>query len=133
MAQTVYGNPFIAQFEAHTNAGCVDSQVFIAPFACQVVSVAYDHAVAGNDAGAVNLQLTKLTGTTALASGTALLTNNTNAGFDCKATAQTRQTGTLTATTASLQLAAGDKLCADFTGVVTTLSGVVMTVVLKSI
>lgn len=133
MAQTVYGNPFIETFEGRTNAGCVDGQFFIAPYACQVIAVSFDLAVAGTDGSAVNAQLSKLTGTTALGSGTDLLTNNTNAGFNCKATAQTRQTGTLTATTADLQLATGDKLEVDFAGVTTTLSGVIMTVVLQSI
>jgi len=133
MAQTVYGRSFSKDFRGPLNADCVDTQFYIAEVPCQVVGVVYDHATAGNDAGAVNLQLTKLTDTQALGSGTAMLTNNTNAGFDCKATAQTRQTGTLTGTTATLQLAVGDKLCADFTGTPTTLAGVIMTVVLKPI
>ena len=120
-------------FEAWLNADCVDRQFFLAHAACQVVAAYEIHAVAGNDAGAVNLQLVKDTGTNAPGAGTDLLTNNTNAGFDLKGTAQTMQTGTLTGTTASLQLAAGNRLSADFAGTVTTLSGLLMHVVLKRI
>ena len=52
------------------------------------------------DAGAVNVQLVKDTSTDAPGAGTDLLTNNTDAGFNCKGTANTVQNGTLTATTA---------------------------------
>lgn len=133
MSAVVYGKPFNVVFEGRTNAGCVDGQFFIAPFPCQVTAVAYDNAIAGDDSGAVNLQLRKLTGTQAITSGTAMLTNNTNAGFNCKGTAQTRQTGALSLTVGNLQLAAGDKLAGDFAGVVTTLAGVVMEVTLVPI
>lgn len=134
MAATVYGKPFVVTFTAPSNGECVDTQFWgPAPYPVQVTAVSYRHAVAGDDAGAVNLQLSKLTGTTALGSGTDLLTNNTNAGFNCKGTAQTNQTGTLTATTASLQLAAGNCLEADFAGTVATLSGVLMEVTLVPI
>lgn len=109
------------------NSGCVDQNVFIAPRALQITRIDYSHAVAGNDAGSVNLQVAKQTGTQAIGSGTNLLTNNTNAGFNCKAAANTVQNGTLTGTTASLQLAAGDRLALDFSGVVTTLAGVTLT------
>lgn len=115
------------------NSLCVDQNIFIADRALQVTRVDYNHATAGNDAGAVNVQLAKQTGTQAIGSGTNLLTNNTNAGFNCKGTANTVQNGTLTATTASLQLAAGDRLALDFTGTVTTLAGVTVTVQLKPI
>lgn len=115
------------------NSSCIDQNFFIADRAYQVTRVDYSHATAGNDAGAVNLQVAKQTGTQAIGSGTNLLTNNTNAGFNCKATANTVQNGTLTATTASLQLAAGDRLALDFTGTVTTLAGVTVSVQLKPI
>lgn len=115
------------------NSHCVDQCIFIADRAYEVVRVDEVHATAGNDAGAVNLQLTKDTGTNAPGAGTDLLTNNTNAGFNLKGTANTVQNGTLTATTASLQLAAGDRLSLDFAGTITTLAGVQVTVALKPI
>jgi hypothetical protein len=77
------------------------------------------------------MQVTKDDSTDAPGAGNNLLTNNTNAGFDMKGTANTMQTGTLTATSADLRLAAGDRLSVDFAGTVTTLAGVVVTVVLR--
>lgn len=115
------------------NGNCIDHAFFTADRAYQVVGITEIHATAGNDGSAVNLQVTKDTGTNAPGAGTDLLTNNTNAGFNLKATANTLQTGTLTATTASLQLAAGDRLSLDFAGTVTTLAGVQVTVALKPI
>lgn len=120
-------------FEALTATQAVDRVFFVANRAYEVTIVRYIHATAGNDASAVNVQLTKDTGTNAPGAGTALLTNNTNAGFNCKGTANTVQTGTLTATTASLRLAAGDRLAAKFAGTRTALAGVAMTVTLKPI
>jgi len=116
-----------------TNALCIDQNIFIADRAYQVTRVDYSHATAGTDGSAVNVQLAKQTGTQAIGSGTNLLTNNTNAGFNCKGTINTVQNGTLTATTASLQLAAGDRLALDFAGTVTSLAGVTITVQLKPI
>lgn len=115
------------------NGDCVDQAFFIANLAYQVTAVREVHAVAGTNGGAVTLQLTKDTATDAPGAGTDLLTNNTNAGFDLKGTANTVQAGTLTATAASLQLAAGDRLSLDFAGTLTTLAGVVVTVSLKRI
>lgn len=115
------------------NADCVDQSFFIADRAYKVKAIYEIHATAGNDAGAVNVQVTKDTGTDAPGAGTDLLTNNTNAGFNMKGTANTLQTGTLTATAASLLLAAGDRLSVDFAGVVTTLAGVSVQVVLEQV
>jgi len=115
------------------NADCVDQGFFTADRAYQVMAAYEIHATAGNDAGAVNMQITKDTGTNAPGAGTDLLTNNTNAGFDMKGTANTLQTGTLTGTAASLLLAAGDRLSVDFAGNVATLAGVQVSVVLKPV
>lgn len=115
------------------NAACVDQAFFIANRAYQVTAVREIHATAGTDGSAVSLQVVKDTGTDAPGAGTDLLTNNANVGFDLKGTANTVQTGTLTATAASLQLAAGNRLSLDFAGTVTTLAGVVVTVSLKPI
>ncbi len=115
------------------NADCVDKAFFIADRAYQVTAISEVHSAAGTNGSAVNLQVTKDVTTDAPGAGTDLLTNNTNAGFDLKGTANTVQAGTLTATTASLQLAAGDRLSLDFAGTLTTLAGVTVTVTLKPI
>lgn len=102
---------------------------FIADRAYQVVSVREAHETAGSDASAVTVSVEKLTGTTAPGSGTDLLT----AGISLKGTANTVASGTLTGTTASLQLAAGDRLAVKDTGVLTAVAGVAVSVRLKVI
>lgn len=133
MAVTNYPEKFTITANLVLNTHNVDQCIWQAPFDCQVISVDEIHAVAGTDAGAVNLQLTKDTGTDAPGAGADLLTNNANAGFDLKGTANTRQAGTLTGTVANLQLAAGNRLSLDYAGVITTLAGVQVTVTLKRI
>jgi hypothetical protein len=89
--------------------------------------------VAEATAGSLSLQVVKDTSTNAPGAGTNLLTNNTNAGFNCKSTANTVQTGTLSTTASDLQLAAGDRLALDFSAGATELVGVTVTVTLKRI
>lgn len=120
-------------FHGQAATAMVDQSFFLATQAYQVTKVRFVHAVAESTAASLYVQLVKDTGTSAPGAGTDLLTNNTNVGFDCKATANTVQTGTLTATTASLQLAAGDRLSVDFTAAATELVGVTITVTLKRI
>lgn len=121
----------VASYVMNANASLADQAFFVADRAYNVVAISEVHATAGNDAGAVNLQVTKDTSTDAPGAGTDLLTNNTNAGFNLKGTANTVQNGTLTATAASLKLAAGDRLSVDFAGTLTTLAGVVVSVYLE--
>lgn len=120
-------------FHAGAAALMVDQSFFIANRAYEVVAAKEIHAVAESTAGSLKIQVTKDTGTDAPGAGTDLLTNNTNTGFDGKATANTVQSGTLTATGASLQLAAGDRLSVDFSAGATELVGVTITVSLKRI
>lgn len=120
-------------FVMNANGSLADQAFFIANRAYEVVAVREVHSAAGTDAGAVNLQVTKDTGTDAPGAGTDLLTNNTNAGFNLKGTANTVQAGTLTETAANLKLAAGDRLSVDFAGTLTAVAGVVVTVSLKRI
>lgn len=134
---TINGNKVSAQIPITCNmvlnSAVVNQAFFTADRAYQVVGVTEIHAAAGTDGGGLKLQLTKDTGTTAPGAGTALLTNNTNAGFDLQATINTLQTGTLTGTTASLQLAAGDRLALAKSGTTTASAGVQVTVLLKPI
>lgn len=104
-----------------------DSCIFIAPVPCQILAANYVHSVAGNDAGAVNLQLTKDTGTDAPGPGTDLLADNSNAGWNCKGTANTVQAGTFKTTAGILDLNRGDRISLDYAGTTTNLAGVVVT------
>lgn len=132
-ASGVTGNLIEVTFHGQPATEMVDQSFFVANAAYQVTAIRQVHAVAESTAATLNIQVTKDTGTNAPGAGTDLLTNNTNAGFDGKATANTVQTGTLTATTASLQLAAGDRLSVDFSASATELVGVTITVTLKKI
>lgn len=115
------------------NGSLADQAFFVADQAYTVTAISEVHSTAGTDGSAVNLQVVKDTGTTAPGAGVDLLTNNTNAGFNLKGTANTVQAGALTATAADLVLAAGDRLSVDFAGVLTALAGVVVTVVLTAV
>ncbi len=120
---------------AHVGAAAlmVDQTFFVATRAYTVVAISFVHAVAETTAANLRVQVTKDTSTNAPGAGTDLLTNNTNAGFDGKATANTVQAGTLTGTGASLALAAGDRLSLDFEAGATELVGVTVTVTLKRV
>lgn len=120
-------------FHGQAAGAMVDQSFFVANQAYQVTKVKFVSAVAESTAGTLLAQLVKDTGTDAPGAGTDLLTNNTNTGFDCKATANTVQAGTLTATGADLQLAAGDRLSVDFSAAATELVGVTIAVTLKRI
>lgn len=122
-----------AVFNVNANSALADASFYVANRPMIVTGVQYIHSVAGTNGSAVNLQVTKDTGTNAPGAGTDLLTNNSNAGFNCKGTANTVQTGTLTATAASLRLAAGDRLSVDFAGTLTDLAGVVVVVTMQPI
>lgn len=104
--------------------------VFIAPFACEVVSVRENHTTAGSDAGAVTLDIEKLTGTQASGAGVAVLGATK---INLKGAAETVQAPALTATAANKQLAAGDKLILLDAGVLTAVAGVAVTIELKRI
>ena len=108
--------------------GFADTAIFIANGPVEVLEVREVHTTAGSHGSAVSLQVEKCTGTTAPGSGTNLLTNNSDVGFNLKGTANTVQEGTLTATRATRQLAAGDRLALDFAGTLTALAGVCVTI-----
>ncbi len=103
---------------------------FVAPFACEVVSVRENHTTAGSDAGAVTLDIEKLTGTQVSGAGVAVLGATK---INLKGAAETVQAPALTATAANKQLAAGDKLNLLDAGVLTAVTGVVVTIELKRI
>ncbi|NBQ67420.1 MAG: hypothetical protein EBU46_00770 [Nitrosomonadaceae bacterium] len=119
--------------EVSSSGTTADGAFYIANRPMEVVAIREVHSTAGSDGSAVNVQVVKDTGTNAPGAGTDLLTNNSSAGFNLKGTANTVQTGTLTATAASKKLAAGDRLSLDFAGTLTAVAGVVVTVTLRPI
>lgn len=107
-----------------------DFTIFIAPFDCSIQQISETHAVVGSDGGAVSVQITKDTSTNAPGAGTDLLANNSNAGFNLKATANTPQHASFKSG-ASRKLAKGDRLAADWAGTMTAVAGVCFTITLN--
>ena len=104
-------------------ASSVDEWVFIAPFACKVVSVREIHSVVGGAAAAVRPR--KITDTSAPgAAAGSTVKEITTASFDLTTTINTTVAGTLSATASDYTLAAGDKIGLDFSGTLTGLVGV---------
>jgi len=91
--------------------GSVDQVIFIATRSYTIQDIDAVWTVA-ESAGTVGIMPERSQGTEAPGSGDDLLT----AAFDGTATANTVVNGTLTATTANLTLAAGDRIALDFTG-----------------
>lgn len=118
----------IINFVGQTTEAATDRTIFIATQACQVIACSESHGVAAGGASA--LQLSKETGTTAPGAGTDLLTST---GFDLNATANTVQVGTLIATTATLTLAAGDRLSLDWANAIGTSAGICVTVTIVTV
>lgn len=103
----------------------------------EIVEARECHTVLGTDAGAVTLTVEKLTGTQAPAGGVNMLKTTT---FNMKATINTvvRVTksglGVLSvAQDAATRVAPGDRICCTFTGVLTALAGVGLSVILRPI
>lgn len=67
-------------------------------------------------------------GTTAAGGGTSVLTDNTNAGFDLTATANTVVVGTKSVSARNLLLPAGSRLSAKFAGTTSPVAGLVLAV-----
>ena len=93
---------------------------FIAPFPCYLSLLKEVHQTAGSDGGAVTLTLEKLTGTQALDAGTAMLSTT----LSLKATADTVQTGTISPTLTSINLASGDRIAMKDAGTLTSVANV---------
>ena len=93
---------------------------WIVPFDCTITEIREVHQTAGTDAGAVSLQIEKLTGTQALDAGVATLST----AFDLKGTINSVNTGALTTTLADLRLVRGDRLAMDDAGTLTSVANV---------
>lgn len=105
---------------------------FVANAPYTVSAVRWSHSTPGSSATCA-IEMTKDTGTDAPGAGTALLTNNTNTGFNGNATADVPQVGALVTTAGVTTLAIGNRLSLDFNGTLTALAGVVCTVSLTPI
>lgn len=111
------------------NGDSVDQNFFIAMEPVKVLAISESHATAGTDGSAVSAVVKKATGTTAIASGTAIMSNS----FDMKGTANTVQNAAMATSSATVTLASGDRLGVDYTGAVTSLAGVVITLLLQKV
>lgn len=116
-----------ATYSVVANADLADRTFFIANRSCRIRAIQEVHATAGNDSGAVSLQITKESGTTTVGNGTSLLAT----AFDLKATANTVQAAALVSNADVLFVNAGDRLSVNYTGTLTTLAGVQVTVELE--
>lgn len=102
-------------------ASSVDKISFVATRAYVVKGITARVEVAGTDAGAVTAAVKKAASGTAIASGTALHSGTIN----LKGTAATNQALTLSTTDSDLEIPAGTAIGIDFTGVLTSATGVV--------
>lgn len=103
------------------NASSVDKVCWVATRAYVVKAIRGRPTVAGTDAGAVTAVIKKAASGTAITAGTALHAST----FNLKGTADTVQTLTLSTTASDLEIPAGTAIGIDFTGVLTTATGVV--------
>lgn len=120
-------NTFTLTFFVLANADMATQSFWIADGAYEVVAVRENHDTAGSNGGAVTLDVTKDSDTEAAGAGQSVLA----ATINLKATVKTTQSGTVNATAANRKLTAGQRLSAKFTGTLTALAGLVLTVTLK--
>lgn len=106
------------------NADLADGVFYVANRPWRVGAVRTIFSVAGTDVGAVNLTVKKQTGVQAPDAGVAVLA----ATVDLKGAVNTVVNSALTATAADKELAAGDRLSVDFTGVLTAVAGLCVSV-----
>ncbi len=114
-----------AVYTFDANAGLADQPFFIANQAYAVKAIYEIHAVAC--ATAATCVVKKVGSGITVANGTSLMSST----FLLDGTAETQQTATLSTSPPVLTLAAGDRLAVDYTGTLTTLSGVVIQVMLQ--
>lgn len=103
------------------NASSVDKVSFVATRRYIVKAITGRPTIAGTDGGAVTAVIKKAATTTAITSGTALHSST----FNLKGTADTIQVLTLSATSSDLEIPAGTAIGIDFTGTLTSATGVV--------
>ena len=102
-------------------ASSVDKTFFVATRPYRVKAVSARPTVAGTDASAVTAVIRKAASGTTITAGTALHSGS----IDLKGTANTVQDLTLSTTATDLDIADGDCIGIDFTGTLTSATGVV--------
>lgn len=103
------------------NASSVDQVNFVATRAYIVKAITGRPTVAGTDGSAVTAVIKKAASTTAITAGTALHSST----YNLKGTADTIQALTLSTTASDLLIPAGTCIGVDFTGTLTSATGVV--------
>src|SRR5574343_23537 len=93
----------------------IDGAFFVACRPYKVLGILHRPLVVGSDGSAVTAVVKKAPSGTAIASGTALHSNNLN----LKGTVNTNAEGTLATTASTLSIAAGDAIGLDVTGTTT--------------
>jgi hypothetical protein len=132
MALQLWQVPIVLTFSAGPNAALLtlpDVGLFTADADCEIAFAAERHETLGTDAGAVTADIVKSSSGTSMAGGTSLLAST----FNLKAAINTtqerkRSAGTLAADRLVL---AGQCVGINFAGVMTALSGVNITVILR--
>ncbi len=100
---------------------------FTAQFPCEVIQVYESHRVLGTDAGAVSLDIEKLTTGQALDAGVSVLSTT----FNLKSTINTPVRVKATTTELNRVLKPGDRLALKDAGTLTAVAGVLVSVLLK--
>ena len=103
------------------NASSIDMVAFVATRKYVVQGISGRPTIAGTNGSAVTAQVKKMTGVVAITAGTSLMSST----FDLKGTADTVQSLALSATPADLEIPAGTAIGIDFTGTLTSATGVV--------
>jgi hypothetical protein len=130
-----FKNQEVVRVVLPTNGSLADVVCFIADADYELMRVDEVHGVLGTDGGAVTLDVEKLTGTQAVGGGVTMLGST----FNMKATINTvvsrkaslTSTTGLTATKTNRLLKSGDRVALNFTGVLTALAGLSVTLYLK--
>jgi hypothetical protein len=118
--------PIVASWAGQTTEAATDRVIILAdrPYDIRTIDCIFSVAAGG----ASKLQVSKDTSTDAPGAGSDLLSDNTNAGFDLNATANTVQNGTLKTTAGLRKVNAGDRVAVDFANTIQSTAGVTVTV-----
>lgn len=110
------------------NASSVDQAIFIAPpnASYTVISINVSFSVAGGASAAVRPR--KITDTSAPGASAGTTVKELSTAADLTATANTTQALTLSTTATDLNIAAGNRICLDFSGTLTALAGGVIVI-----
>ena len=102
-------------------AASVDKRFYVAPRTMRVMKVILCVTVAGTNGSDVTVMVEKVASGTAIGSGVDVL----SATLNLKGTADTNQTGALSTVAGAVILQTGDSLALDFTGTLTSATGVI--------